>query len=71
LLESSFDHPGTPSQMKTILANLRKARGEHARALELWERILASDADRSEHGRAREQIAELTALLRAAPPRRQ
>lgn len=60
LLETSFDDPRTPSQMKTILANLRKARGERAQALALWERILANPADASEHARARAQIAELS-----------
>ena len=64
LLESSFDKPDTPSQMKTILANLRQSRGEHREALLLWQRILASERDASEHARARLKIAELRVLLR-------
>ena len=64
LLESSFDLPQTPSQMKAILANLRQSRGEHRQALALWERIRASERDSSEHARARLKIAELRALLR-------
>jgi hypothetical protein len=60
LLETSFDDPRTPTQMKAILANLRKARGERAQAMSLWERILANPADASEHARARAQIAELS-----------
>lgn len=68
ILEASFDDPNTPSLMKTILANLRQARGERRRALWLWERILASERDASEHARARLKIAELRALPRGAPP---
>jgi|CXWL01.1.fsa_nt_gi tetratricopeptide (TPR) repeat protein len=66
LLESSFDKPDTPSQMKTILANLRQSRGEHREALVLWRRILASERDASEHPRARLKIAELRAILKDA-----
>lgn len=69
LLESSFDLPETPSTMKAILANLRQSRGELREALALWERILESDRDRSEHARARTKIAELRGLLRAKPAR--
>lgn len=69
LLESSFDHPETPSTMKAILANLRQSRGQYREALALWERILDSDRDRSEHARAKVKIAELKRLLaRPSPP---
>ncbi len=68
LLESSFDLPLTPSMMKVILANLRQARGEYARALSLWERIRASD--RSESARAKIKIAELKILLAGISPRK-
>jgi tetratricopeptide (TPR) repeat protein len=69
LLESSFDLPETPSTMKAILANLRQARGENREALALWERILESDRDRSEHARARLKIAGLKALLARPAPK--
>jgi hypothetical protein len=65
LLESSFDLPETPTQMKAILANLRQSRGELRESLTLWERILANERDASEHGRARAKITELRAALRA------
>ncbi|MCM2305091.1 MAG: hypothetical protein NDJ72_10340 [Elusimicrobia bacterium] len=69
LLESSFDAPETPSTMKAILANLRQSRGEHREALALWERIRASERDRSEHARAKAKIAELRAILSKPSPR--
>lgn len=69
LLESSFDLPETPTTMKAILANLRQSRGEYREALALWERIRASERDRSEHGRAKAKIAELKALLAQPRPK--
>ena len=65
LLESSFERPETPSQMKTILANLRQSRGELEASLRLWERILAEPRDASEHPRARLKIAELRTRLKS------
>ncbi|PIR18723.1 MAG: hypothetical protein COV48_05965 [Elusimicrobia bacterium CG11_big_fil_rev_8_21_14_0_20_64_6] len=65
LLESSFDLPQTPSTMKAILANLRQSRGEYRQALGLWERILNSERDRAEHGRAKDKITELKTLIAA------
>ena len=69
LLESSFDAPETPSTMKAILANLRQSRGEYRESLALWERIRASERDRSEHARAKAKIAELRAILSKPSPR--
>jgi len=68
LLESTFDDPQTPSQMKAILANTRKARKEYDKALGLWERILDNPNDASQHARARLQIAEIEGLLRTRKP---
>ncbi|MDX6769937.1 MAG: tetratricopeptide repeat protein [Elusimicrobiota bacterium] len=65
LLERSFDDPRAPSTMKAILANLYQRRGEPAKALETWERVLANPLDASEHARARLKIVELRAALRA------
>jgi tetratricopeptide (TPR) repeat protein len=70
LLESSFDLPATPTTMKAILANLRQARGEYREALGLWQRILGSDRDRSEHARARLKIVELKALIGSPAPKK-
>ena len=70
LLEATFDDPQTPSQMKAILANTRKARGEYEKAIGLWERVLENPRDASEHPRARQQLSELERLLRARRPAR-
>ena len=70
LLESTFDRPETPSTMKSILANLRQSRGEYREAIALWERILDSERDRSEHARARAKIAELRALIAKPGPKK-
>lgn len=60
LLEASFEDPLTPSTMRAILANLYERRGERAKALRTWRRILAEPRDEGEHGRARRKIDELT-----------
>ncbi len=72
LLESTLFDPHSPVEMKAILANVYKSRGEYAKALAVWDDILDdADAER-EWPRARLQVGELKALLkarRAAPPR--
>jgi len=72
LLDSAYDDPQTSPPMRAILANLHKSRGEYEKALAIWEDILSSDRDQTEHARARIAIPELKRLIqeRAAAPRR-
>lgn len=65
LLEASFDDPRTPTTMRAILANLYARKGDDAKSLETWRRILANPLDSGEHGRARERIAKLRASERS------
>lgn len=65
LLESVFDDPQTPTTMKTILANIHSGRGDDARALVLWERLLANPRDEAEHPRARHEITKIRSRLRS------
>jgi tetratricopeptide (TPR) repeat protein len=65
LLESTLPDPHSPVEMKAILANLYKTRGEYAKALAVWDAILDdADAER-EWPRARIQVGEIKALLKA------
>jgi tetratricopeptide (TPR) repeat protein len=72
LLDSAYDDPQTSPPMRAILANLHKSRGEYEKALAIWEDILSSDRDQTEHGRARVAIPELKRLIqeRAAAPKK-
>lgn len=65
LLERSFDDPRTPTTMRAILANLYARRGEDAKALATWRRILENPLDAGEHARARQRIGALRQKARA------
>jgi len=65
LLEPTMDDPKSPIEMKAIIANLYKSRGEYEKALALWNGILDSELESREWPRARIQVAELKALMRA------
>jgi len=71
LLDSIYDDPQTSPQLRAILANIHKSRGEYELALRIWEDMLDHERDASEHARARLQIPELKRLIRERRPRRQ
>lgn len=65
LLEPTLGDPRSPIEMKAIVANLYKARGEYEKALALWNGILDSELEAREWPRARAQVAEIKALMKA------
>jgi tetratricopeptide (TPR) repeat protein len=64
MLDDIYDDPQTSPQLRAILANIHKSRGEYEIALRIWEDILGHERDASEHARARLQIPELKRLIR-------
>jgi tetratricopeptide (TPR) repeat protein len=65
ILEPTMDDPRSPIEMKAIVANLYKSRGEYEKALALWDGILDSDLEAREWPRARIQVGEIKALMKA------
>jgi tetratricopeptide (TPR) repeat protein len=61
-LEEAIRYPECPSIIKAILANYYKEQKEYARAVTVWESVLASD-DSAYQNRAEEQISILEELL--------
>ncbi len=75
LLESTLSDPHSPVEMKTILANVYKSRGEYEKALSVWGAVLDDAGAAREWPRARLQLAEIKALRKsrrasARPPAR-
>ena len=61
--------PRSPIEMKAILANTYKSRGEYAKALAIWEDMLDNEDDAREWPRARGQIVEIRRLMKEKLPR--
>jgi tetratricopeptide (TPR) repeat protein len=68
ILEPLAENPRSPVVMREILANLYKTKGEFSRSLAIWESILDDDSQASERPRARLQINEIHALMKAQRP---
>jgi len=62
-LEEAIRYPDCPQLIKAILANYYKEQKEYAKAITVWESVLASD-DSGYQNRAEEQISMLEELLR-------
>ena len=68
ILKPLADDPRSPVVMREILANIYKTKGEFSRSLAIWENILDDDGQASQWPRARLQIAEIRALMKAKRP---
>lgn len=67
VLEPILGDPRSPIEMKAIVANLYKTRGDYAKALAIWDAMLDNELDRREWPRAREQSAQIRALMKKKP----
>ena len=63
LLEEGIRDPECPLMIKSILANYYKSQRQYAKAIRIWEDVLADDGGHEYHDTARRQIKLMTSLM--------